>query len=120
VVLGGLLVTGAVLVLIGDRGDRTVTTSQNADFGVCAKLKGDAARSCYQAEVGRELASVGAATGTAGIRLTAPADSKQVVTFTDPTTGEQPLLCALHTRVGVTSDDVPAWLAWSEPAAPAS
>jgi 3-oxoacyl-ACP reductase-like protein len=120
VVLGVLLITGVVLVLIGHREDRTVTTGQNADFSVCAKLEGDAARSCYQSEVGRELASVGSATGTVGIRLTAPADSKQVVTFTDPTTGEQPLLCALHTRVGVTSDDVPGWLNWSEPVPPAS
>ena len=40
---------------------------------------------------------------------------KQVVTFTDSRAGDQPLLCALHTRVGVTSDDVPAWLSWSEP-----
>jgi hypothetical protein len=115
VVLGVLLVTGAVLVQLGGRTDRTVTASQKGDFGVCAKLEGDAARACYRTEVGRELASVGAVAGAPQTRFAAPADSGKVVTFTDPTNGDQPLLCALHTRVGVTSDDVPAWLSWSEP-----
>jgi hypothetical protein len=119
VVLGVLLITGAVLVQIGGRTDRTATAEQKGDFGVCAKLDGDAARSCYQVEVGRELASVGAVAGASRIQFAAPANSSKVVTFTDPTTGEQPLLCDLHTRVGVTSDDVPSWVSWNEPA-PAS
>jgi hypothetical protein len=113
-----LLATGIVLVQLGHRDGRTITTS-NGDFGVCAKLTGDAARSCYKAEVGRELVSVGAVTGSPEITFAAPADGK-VVTFAEATAGDQPLLCALHTRVGVTSDDVPGWLRWAEPAAPAS
>jgi hypothetical protein len=36
------------------------------------------------------------------------------VTFASSTVGDRPLLCTLHTRLGVTSDDVPGWLSWSE------
>src|SRR3954451_19314947 len=118
VVVGVLLATGAVLVLLGDRGARPTAVGQKADFGLCAKLKGEAARSCYQSEVGRELASVGATAGAPAIRLAAPADSRAIGTFTAPPVGDQPLLCALHTRVGVTSDDVPGWLSWTQPAVP--
>ncbi len=112
-----LLATGVVLVQLGHRSGRTVTANEKGEFGLCAKLSGDAARSCYKSEVGRELASVGAiasVAGVAGIALAAPADSRRVVTFTANTVGDRPLMCALHRRLGVTRDDVPGWLSWSE------
>jgi hypothetical protein len=47
-----------------------------------------------------------------------------VVTFASTEAQQQPeLLCELHERVGVTDEQVPSWLSWSEPlakAAPAS
>ena len=118
VVIGVLLATGVVLVALGDRSGQTVVIGQQGDPALCGKLQGDAGRSCHQAQVGRELASVGAVTPQ--VKFTAPADSGRILTFTAPTAGAQPLLCALHTRIGVSSDDVPGWLTWSEPATPPS
>jgi len=112
-VLGVLLATGVVLVQLGHRSGQTVVATKKHDFGVCSKLSGDAARSCYESENGRELSAAGGVV-VAGIALAAPADSRRVVTFTSNTVGDRPLLCALHTRLGVTSDDVPGWLSWSE------
>jgi len=113
VLLGVLLAAGAVLIQVGTRTNRTTASSSaGGAFSVCTKLSGAKARECYKAEVGRELAAV----GTPQITFQAPANSGEV-TFTASTDGDQPLLCALHTRVGVTSDDVPSWVSWSEPIA---
>lgn len=80
------------------------------NFSTCAKLEGDAARTCYNREVGRELASVGG-----DVTLETPGDSSSPVTFTASDSTAQPLLCDLHARVGVVDAQVPSWLGWTEP-----
>jgi hypothetical protein len=114
-VLGVLLATGVVMVQLGHRSGHTVAVNKKDDFGLCSKLSGEQAHSCYESEKGRELSAVGAVAGVAGIALAAPADARRIVTFTSNTIGYRPLLCALHTRIGVTSDDIPGWLSWSVP-----
>jgi hypothetical protein len=114
-VLGVLLATGVVMVQLGHRSGHTVAVNKKDDFGLCSKLSGDEARSCYESEKGRELSAVGGVAGVAGIALAAPADARRIVTFTSNTIGDRPLLCALHTRLGVTSDDIPGWVSSSVP-----
>jgi hypothetical protein len=108
-----------MLVHAVGRDDQTQTSARTkGDFGACSKLEGEAARACYRAEVGRELASVGAV-GTPKILFSAPANGNEV-TFADASSEAQPLLCALHTRVGVTDASIPSWVSWSEPIAQAA
>ena len=54
----GVLVAAGALLLVGRRSAATTPprAATGGNFGVCAKLKGDAARACYSREVGRELA----------------------------------------------------------------
>jgi len=107
-------------VQIANRGDQTGSSVRaKGDFGACSKLEGDAARACYRAEMGRELSSVGA-TGSSTILFTAPADGKEITFATTASDEAQPLLCALHTRVGVTDANIPSWVGWSEPIAQAA
>jgi hypothetical protein len=114
--LGVLIATGAVLLVVGDREDRTQPA--RGVVSSCARLQGDAARACYSREVGRELAAVGS-TGAPKITFSAPADSTEVRIAS--VAAEQPLLCDLHARVGVVDSQVPSWLGWNEPLAqPAS
>jgi hypothetical protein len=122
--LGVLVAAGALFYSVVERGDTPSRAATGGDFGVCAKQQGDQARACYSREVGRELATVGGSTGA--VTLVVPSGSTGEVTFTSAdveTSQQDSLLCDLHTRVGVTSDQVPSWLSWSEPlaeAAPAS
>ena len=119
--LGVLVATGALFYSVVERRDASPRAATGGDFGVCSKQQGDKARACYSREVGRELASVG---GSApAITLVVPSGSSGEVTFTSAdveTSQQDSLLCDLHTRVGVTSEQVPAWLAWSEPLAEAA
>jgi hypothetical protein len=110
--LGGLvLALAAVLFSVLQRRDDDARPAMGGNFATCAKLKGDAARDCYNREVTRELASVGGGSAPS-IALSAPADSGGV-TFTS-SEATQPLLCDLHARVGVIDDQVPSWLGWTE------
>jgi hypothetical protein len=52
--------------------------------------------------------------------LVAPAGTSTEVTFAEAdveTSQRDDLLCELHTRVGVTDEQVPSWLSWTEPPA---
>jgi hypothetical protein len=118
--LGIVVAAGALFYSVLERRDDTPRAARGGDFGVCAKQKGEAARTCYSREVGRELATVGSATA---ITLVAPSDATGEVTFTsaDAEAAQQrPLLCDLHARVGVTDQQVPSWLGWAEPLAEAA
>jgi hypothetical protein len=119
--LGVLVAAGALFYSVLDRRDGSSHSATGGDFGVCAKQQGKAAKACYTREAGRELAVVG---GSApAVTLVAPADSSGEVTFTSAdveTSQQQPLLCDLHVRVGVTDEQVPSWLGWSEPLAEAA
>jgi len=118
--LGIVVAAGALFYSVLERSDDAPHAAAGGDFGVCAKQKGDAARTCYSREVGRELATVGSATA---ITLVAPSDATGEVTFTSAdaeAAQQQPLLCDLHARVGVTDQQVPSWLGWAEPLAEAA
>ena len=118
--LGVLVATGALFYSVLERRDASPRAATGGDFGVCSKQQGDKARACYSREVGRELAVVG---GSApAVTLLAPSGSTSEVTFTsaDVEAAQQPLLCDLHVRVGVTDEQVPSWLGWSEPLAEAA
>jgi hypothetical protein len=109
---GVLLALAAILVSVLQRRDDEATPAMGGNFASCAALQGEAARACYSREVGRELASVGGAQPNV-----APAGG-QAVTFTaSEATVSEPLLCDLHTRVGVIDEQVPSWLGWTEPLA---
>jgi hypothetical protein len=119
--LGLVVAAGALLYTALERRDDSPRAATGGDFGVCAKQEGDAARACYSREAGRELASV--AGSAPAITLVAPADSSGEVTFTSAdaeAAQQQPLLCDLHARVGVTDQQVPSWLGWTEPLAEAA
>lgn len=125
--LGVVVAAGAFCYSALERGGDAPRAATGGDFGVCSKQTGEAARACYSREVGRELAAVGGASASAPtITLVSPSDTPGEVTFTSAdaqAAQQQPLLCDLHTRVGVTSEQVPSWLGWSEPltqAAPVS
>lgn len=112
--LGGvLLAAAAVLLSVLQRRD-DAAPAMGGNFAVCAKLKGEAARACYDREVGRELASVGGA--EPNVTLEAPSGAP-AVTFTSSEVPTEPLLCDLHARVGVVDEQVPSWLGWTEPLA---
>jgi hypothetical protein len=117
-----LVAAGALLYSVLERRDTPSRFATGGSFGVCSQKRGDAARACYSREVGRELAAVGVA-GKA-ITVEAPSGSSTVVTFAEAdveTSSERdPLLCDLHARVGVTDVQVPSWLGWTEPLAPAA
>ena len=118
--LGIVVAAGALFYSVLERRDTASRASRGGSFGVCAKQQGDAARTCYSREVGRELATVG---GSApAVTIVAPSGSSGEVTFTsaEAEAAQQPLLCDLHTRVGVTDEQVPSWLGWSEPLAEAA
>jgi hypothetical protein len=116
VFLGVLVAAGAILVVVATTGGGApVPALHGGDVSGCARLKGDVARDCYSREVGRELVAVGA-TGAPRITFAAPAGTGTEVTFT-AAADTQPLLCDLHTRVGVVNADVPSWVEWTEPAA---
>jgi hypothetical protein len=122
IMLGVLVAAGALLYSVAQRRDAPSRAATGGDFGVCAKQQGDAARACYSREVGRELAAVGGS--RSAVTFAAPSGTGEV-TFTsvEAETASQPLLCDLHTRVGVTDEQVPSWLGWTErlaEAAPAS
>jgi hypothetical protein len=111
-----LFAAGAILVVVAATGGGAPAPAPHGgDVGACARLKGDPARACYSREVGRELASVGAA-GAPRITFAAPSGSGTDVTFTTAS-DSQPLLCDLHTRVGVVDSNVPSWVEWTEPVA---
>ena len=121
ILLGLIVAAGALLYSALERRDDSPRAATGGDFGVCSKQQGDAARACYSREVGRELAAVGGS--SQAITLIAPADTTGEVTFTsaDAESAQQaPLLCDLHTRVGVTDEQVPSWLGWTEPLAEAA
>jgi hypothetical protein len=116
--LGVLVAAGALSYSVIERRDAPSRSATGGSFGVCSQQRGDAARACYSREVGRELAAVGA------ITVEAPSRSSTLVTFAEAdveTSKERdPLLCDLHARVGVTDVQVPSWLGWTEPLAPAA
>ncbi len=117
--LGVVVAAGALFYSVLERRDSAPRAATGGNFGLCSKQRGDTARNCYQREVGRELAVV----GSAAITLVAPSDSSGQVTFTSAdaeAAQQQPLLCDLHTRVGVTDQQVPSWLGWTEPLAEAA
>jgi hypothetical protein len=122
--LGVLVAAGALLYSVFERRDAPQRFATGGEFNVCSKQRGDAARACYSREVGRELAAVGVAEPS--ISFAAPAGSSTEVTFAEAdveTSQQDSLLCDLHTRVGVTDEQVPSWVTWAEPlasAAPAS
>ena len=119
--LGVLVAAGALFYSVLERRDTASRSATGGDFGVCSKQQGDAARACYSREVGRELATVGGS--VAAVTLVAPSGSEGQVTFAaaDVETSQQdPLLCDLHARVGVTDEQVPSWLGWTEPLAEAA
>jgi hypothetical protein len=122
--LGVMVATGALLYsMLDDRDAAPRGVANGGDFSVCAQQEGEAARACYQREVGRELAAVGGSSPLT-VSLVAPSGGDGEVTFASADAeraADQTLLCDLHTRVGVTSEQVPSWIGWSEPqAAPAS
>src|SRR4051794_19848430 len=125
VLLGIVVAAGALFYSALERRDSSSRAATGGDFSVCANQKGDAARTCYSREVGRELAAVGGGSASP-VTFVAPSGSGGEVTFASAdaeTAEEQGLLCDLHTRVGVTDERVPSWLSWNEPpaeAAPAS
>jgi hypothetical protein len=115
ILLGVMVAAGALLWSVVQRRDAPQPVSTGGSFGVCAKVKGEAARACYSREVGRELALVGSTAPE--ITIGAPAGTS-VVTFASVETQQPPpLLCELHERVGVTDAQVPSWLGWTEPLA---
>jgi hypothetical protein len=119
--LGVLVAAGALTYSVLERRDTSTRSAAGRDFGICATKQGDAARACYSREVGRELAAVGGT--TASLTSVSPSDSAGEVTFAaaDVETAQQdPLLCELHARVGVTNGQVPPWIGWSEPLAEAA
>jgi hypothetical protein len=124
ILLGIVVAAGALFYSVLD-GQRTPSRAiaNGGDFGVCAKQEGEAARTCYQREVGRELAAVGGDSSLT-VSLVAPSDSDGEVTFASAdveSAQNAGLLCDLHTRVGVTNEQVPSWVSWTEPqAAPVS
>lgn len=116
--LGVLVAAGALFYSVLERRDAPSRLATGGDFGVCSQQRGEAARACYRREVGRELATVGSA--APGITLVAPAGTSTEVTFAEAdveTSQQDDLLCDLHTRVGVTDEQVPSWLSWAEPPA---
>jgi hypothetical protein len=118
VLLGVLFAVGALFYSVLERRDSPSRFATGGDFGVCSKQRGDAARACYRREVGRELAAVGNA--APAITRVAPAGTSTEVTFAEAdveTSQQDDLLCDLHTRVGVTNEQVPSWLGWAEPLA---
>jgi hypothetical protein len=121
--LGVLVAAGALLYSVLERRDAPPRFAAGGEFGVCSKQRGEAARACYSREVGRELASVGVA--EPAVVFAAPSESTEV-TYAEAdveTSQQDSLLCELHTRVGVTDEQVPSWVTWAEPlasAAPAS
>ena len=57
------------------------------------------------------------------ITLVGAVGLRREVTFASAdveTSQQDSLLCDLHTRVGVTNEQVPSWLAWTEPLAEAA
>jgi hypothetical protein len=117
-----MVAAGALLWSVVQRRDAAQPVSRGGNFGVCSKAKGEAARACYRREVGRELAVVGATAPE--ITIAAPAGTGQVAFASIATQAQAeaqaPLLCDLHTRVGVTDAQVPSWLGWTEPLAAAA
>jgi hypothetical protein len=116
-----LVAAGALFYSVLERRDSPSPFATGGDFGVCSKQRGDAARACYGREVGRELAAVGA--GEPAITFEAPSGTSTEVTFAEAdveTSQQDPLLCDLHARVGVTDEHVPSWLGWREPLASAA
>jgi hypothetical protein len=121
IVLGLLVAVGALFYSVLERRDAPSRAATGGDFGLCSKQRGDAARACYKREAGRELATVGSA--APAITLVAPAGTSTEVTFAEAdveTSQQDDLLCDLHTRVGVTNEQVPSWLGWAEPLASAA
>ncbi len=110
--LGVLVAGGALLWSIAMRRDEPQRVALGGNFGVCANLTGDGARSCYRREVSLELSVVGASTPQ--LAFAAPSDSGEV-TFASDQAEQEPLLCDLHARVGVVDAQVPSWLGWTEP-----
>jgi hypothetical protein len=122
--LGVVVAAGALLYTLPDGRDApTRAIASGGNFSTCANQRGEAARRCYAREVGLELAAVGNGSSLP-VSFVAPSGSTGEVTFASAESEaaqDQGLLCDLHTRVGVTNEQVPAWLAWNEPqAAPAS
>jgi hypothetical protein len=112
-----MVAAGALLWTVVQRRDTAQPLSKGGNFNVCSQAKGEAARTCYSREVGRELAVVGATAPE--ITFAAPAGTGEVTFASTETQAEAqgPLLCDLHTRVGVTDAQVPSWLGWTEPLA---
>jgi hypothetical protein len=121
ILLGILVAAGAVMWSVVQRRDTPERAASGGNFNVCSQAKGEAARTCYRREVGRELAVVGATSPE--LSFEAPAGTGEVTFASYETTTQDPLLCDLHARVGVIDAQVPSWLGWTEPltnAAPAS
>ena len=112
-----MLIVGVVIVAalsvglaLQQRGGNEATAA-TGNVGSCLKLKGDAARACYSREVGKQLAAAG---GAPRAVFAAAADPGAVTFVSDDTQGAE-LLCPLHTRVGVTDENRPSWVSWTEP-----
>jgi hypothetical protein len=120
ILLGVIVAAGALLWSVVQRRDASQPVRAGGNFNVCSKAKGEAARACYSREVGRELAVVGATASE--ITFEAPSGTGEVTFASAETQAEAqgPLLCELHVRVGVTDEQVPSWLGWTEPLAQAA
>jgi hypothetical protein len=111
--LGALLAVVATARSVVQRRDEpAAAAAAGGNVGQCAQLAGEAARACYSREVGRELASLGAAAP----RAVFAAETSGSVTFTAAAQADSAaLLCDLHLRVGVTDESKPSWTTWAEP-----
>jgi hypothetical protein len=115
--LVALLASGAVLVVVLNRGEDTAASpALRGNVNACVSLTGEAARTCYAREVALELAAVGGTAGTPQVMFEAPSDSTSTVTFATAASADTSaaLLCDLHLRVGVTEADSPSWVSWNE------
>ena len=101
-----VLATGVALVQLGHRSERVALNPR-----ACTSKIGEAAQGCHRAQTGaRDVAAV----VSGHIVFLAPADTREV-TYTATPDGSS-LLCALHTRLGVTRPGQPAWVKWTEAA----
>lgn len=119
IMLGALVATAATLYTVSARRDAR-SSELTGGVRLCVDQQGGVARDCDRRQAGRTFTALaGAAPATT---LIAPAGTGEV-TFTsiEALRANDPLLCDLHTRVGVVDESVPAWIGWTEPlVAPAS
>ncbi len=108
----GVVIVAAVSVgLALQRRGGNEATAATGNVASCLQLKGDVARACYSREVGKQLAAAGSAPRAVFV---AAADPGATTFVSDDAQGAE-LLCPLHTRVGVTDENRPSWVSWTEP-----